>query len=769
MRRFGVFRTVTASLTLTGLLSIAGSPIRAQQQPQPAAKPLLGFTSASADREYALEAQYDALLKAENLKEWLAKLAARPHHVGSPYGKADAEFIAGLFKSWGYETAIEQYDVLFPTPTIRVLELVAPQPQKLAAKIVEPPLKEDSTSAQAAEQLPVYNAYSADGDVTAELVYVNFGVPRDYDVLAERGIDVKGKIVIARYGGSWRGIKPKVAAEHGAIGCLIYSDPRDDGYGQGDVYPQGPWRPELGAQRGSVLDMPVYPGDPLTPFIGATKDAKRLTREEAPTLMKIPVMPIAYADALPLLKALAGPVAPDAWRGALPITYHLGPGPAKVHLKLQFDWKLAPAYNVIARMRGAELPDEWIVRGNHHDAWVNGAKDPVSGMVAVLEEARAIGELAKTGWKPKRTLIFAGWDAEEPGLLGSTEWVEHHADELRKHAVAYINTDSNGRGFWDAGGSHSLEPFINQVVRDVPDPQIAGMSVQDRARARVIVRGSADDSKEARTRTDLRIDALGSGSDYTPFLQHLGIASLNIGFSGEDNGGSYHSIFDSIDHYNRFDDPGYVYGVALAKAGGRAMLRLANADLLPFQFSPLAETIDRYLKEVTKLASDLRDQTTETNRRIKDGTLKAVADPKETYVTPAPKEPVPFLNFTDLQNALDRLQQQARVYDDAQKKLIAGGTVSNDVRQATGALLVQAERALTSAKGLPRRPWFTHQIYAPGFYTGYGVKTLPGVREAIEERQWQEFAQQAAATAEAIDRLAAHLQRATAALGAGTR
>ncbi len=447
---------------------------------------------------------------------------------------------------------------------------------------------------------------------------------------------------------------------------------------------RAPGVPNSARSAAPSLDMPVFPGDPLTPNIGATKDAKRLTREESPTLMKIPVLPIAYADALPLLKAMGGAVAPDAWRGALPITYHLGPGPAKVHLKLQFDWKLAPAYNVIARMRGAELPDEWIVRGNHHDAWVNGAKDPVSGMVAVMEEARAIGELAKTGWKPKRTLIFAGWDAEEPGLLGSTEWVEHHAEELRKHAVAYINSDSNGRGFWDAGGSHSLEPFINQVARDVPDPQMTSMSVQERARARVIVRGSADDSKEARTRTDLRIDALGSGSDYTPFLQHLGVASLNIGFGGEDNGGSYHSIYDSIDHYNRFGDPGYAYGVALAKAGGRAMLRLANADVLPFQFAPLAETIDRYLKEVTKLASDLRDQTAETNRRIKDGTLKAVADPKETYVTPAPKEPVPFLNFTDLQNALDRLQQQARAYDEAQRKVIAGGTVSNEVRQATG-------------------------------------------------------------------------------------
>ncbi|HEY3120664.1 MAG TPA: PA domain-containing protein, partial [Vicinamibacteria bacterium] len=346
---------------------------------------LLGFTAARAAAERRLEARFDALLKADELREWMRRLSARPHELGSAYGRENAEFIASQFRSWGYETAIEEFSVLFPTPTTRALEMVAPT--RFQATLSESPLPEDPTSGQTAEQLPVYNAYSIDGDVTGELVYVNYGRPKDYEELDRRGIDVKGRIVIARYGESWRGIKPKVAAEHGAIGCLIYSDPRDDGYFEGDVYPKGAFRNERGAQRGSVADMPLYPGDPLTPGVGATADAKRLPVKEAPTLTKIPVMPISYGDALPLLEALAGPVAPEAWRGALPITYHLGPGPAKVHLKLAFDWKRVPARDVIAKLPGGERPDEWIIRGNHHDAWVNGASDPISGLVALMEEA----------------------------------------------------------------------------------------------------------------------------------------------------------------------------------------------------------------------------------------------------------------------------------------------------------------------------------------------------------------------------------------------
>ncbi|HEX8847069.1 MAG TPA: M28 family metallopeptidase [Pyrinomonadaceae bacterium] len=722
-------------------------------------KPLLGFTRDGSVRQRELEARFDALLKKENLREWMKRLTARPHHLGSAYGKENAEFIASLFRSWGYETEIERFDVLFPTPKTRLLEMVAPE--KFTPTLTEPVIDEDATTNQTAEQLPVYNAYSVDGDVTGQLVYVNYGVPRDYDALAERGIDVKGKIVIARYGGSWRGIKPKVAAEHGAIGCLIYSDPRDDGYFQGDVYPKGAWRNERGAQRGSVADMPLYPGDPLTPGAGATKDAKRLPVKNAPTLTKIPVMPISYADALPLLRALGGPMAPEDWRGALPIPYHLGPGPATVHLKLEFDWQIVPTYDVIAKLRGGERPDEWVIRGNHHDAWVNGAEDPISGLVAEMEEARAIGELAKTGWKPKRTIVYAAWDGEEPGLLGSTEWAEAHADLLKRNAVAYINTDSNGRGFLGVGGSHTLEKFINEVARDVRDPQTK-VSVLDRTRAVRIVRGNADDRREARERADLRISALGSGSDYTPFIQHLGIASLNIGYGGEDGGGSYHSIYDSFYHYTRFGDPNFDYGIALSQTVGRAVLRLANADVLPLSFGNFTDAVERYIREVAKLTDDMREETQQKNRQISDRALELIADPTQVYIVPKAEAPVPFLNFAPLQNALARLKESARLYDAAMAEAMAAGrTLPTGAQKSLDEALVRTERAMTRDQGLPRRPWFKHQIYAPGFYTGYGVKTLPGAREAIEQRNWKEADEQVGVIAETLDRVAAQIDRAT--------
>src|SRR5262245_12213322 len=516
----------------------------------PASAAILGFDRAGSERERALEKQFDSFLKKENLREWMQRLSAGQHDIGTPYGKQSADFIAGLFRSWGYETEIERFDVLFPTPKTRLLEVTAPE--RFRAKLEEPALKEDGTSGQKSEQLPIYNAYSINGDVTGQLVYVNYGVPEDYKELERRGVDVKGRIVIARYGGSWRGIKPKVAAEHGAIACIIYSDPRDDGYFSGDVYPKGAWRNEDGAQRGSVLDMPLYPGDPLTPGVGATANAKRLDVKDAPTLTKIPVLPISYGDALPLLRTLEGPVAPAAWRGALPITYHVGPGRATVHLKLEFNFNIVPAYDVIARLRGNERPDEWVIRGNHHDAWVNGAGDPISGLVPMLEEARAVGELAKTGWRPKRTIIYAVWDGEEQGLLGSTEWAETHAAELQNKAVLYVNSDGNSRGFLNVGGSHTLEKFMSGVARDVIDPE-KEISVFERSRAVSVLNGNPEDRREARERADLRIGALGSGSDYTPFLQHLGIASLNIGYGGEgETAGIYHSIYDSFDHYVRF-------------------------------------------------------------------------------------------------------------------------------------------------------------------------------------------------------------------------
>jgi len=721
---------------------------------------LLGFSDERARAQRALEQRFDSLLKADDLREWMRRLSARPHHLGSPYDKENADLLASLFRSWGYDTRIEEFRVLFPTPKTRVLEML--EPTRFTASLVEPVLKEDATSGQTSEQLPVYNAYSIDGDVTAPLVYVNYGVPKDYEELARHGVDVKGKIVIARYGGSWRGIKPKVAAEHGAVGCLIYSDPRDDGYFQGDVYPEGAFRNERGAQRGSVADMPLFPGDPLTPGVGATPEAKRLTLSEAPTLTKIPVMPIAYADAQPLLRALRGPVAPEAWRGALPLTYHLGPGPTKVHLKLAFNWNQVPAYDVIARLRGAERPDEWIVRGNHHDAWVNGANDPISGLVPLLAEAKAIGELHRGGWTPKRTLVFAAWDGEEPGLLGSTEWAEAHADELRQKAAVYINTDSNGRGFLGVGGSHTLERFINEVARDVVDPQTK-VSVAERWRARLVMDAKPDDRKEARDRRDLRISALGSGSDFTPFLQHLGIASLNLGYGGEDDGGEYHSIYDSFDLYTRFKDPTFEYGIALAQTVGRAELRLAEADVLPFEFTAFADTLSRYVTEVGKLVDDMREETEETNRRLRDRTYQLAADPKQVGVPPSPRPPVPYLSLAPLQNAKTRVDASAKAFEAAaQARTAAAGPLPVETQKALDAVLMAAEHSLTRAEGLPRRPWFVHQVYAPGFYTGYGVKTLPAVREALEQREWTQAEEQARTVAGVLEGFAAQIDRATA-------
>lgn len=715
---------------------------------QSPAGPIGGFLPDSATRQHALESKFDQTLNRQNFQQWMKQLSAKPHHVGSPGSKATAEFIAAQFKAWGYETQIETFYPLFPTPKTRLLEMVAPT--RFRAKIEEPAVEGDATSGIKQDNLPVYHAYSTDGDVTADLVYVNYGLPDDYRQLREMGIDVRGKIVLARYGGSWRGIKPKVAAENGAIGCLIYSDPKDDGYFQGDVYPKGAFRPADGAQRGSVMDMPVYPGDPLTPGKAATDPNRAPDPKQAPTVTKIPVMPISYGDAEPLLKALTGPVAPSEWRGALPLTYHVGPGPAKVHLKLSFDWKLAPAYNVVAKMTGKDKPDQWVLRGNHHDGWNFGAADPLSGMIAVMEEARIIGELAKSGWRPSRTLVFLAWDGEEPALLGSTEWAELHAAELQQHAVAYINSDGTGRGFLRVEGSSMFDLFSTQSARDLTDPQTK-VSVLERAIAAGKVR---------RNKAEFHVEPLGSGSDYTVFQHHLGIPSLNIGFGGEASGGVYHSNYDSYDHYVRFVDPDFQYVSATAQLGGRMMLRLANADWLPFRADTTASAVRTWSTEVVKLADDMRTETKRQNELIRSGALKLNADPRKTYIVPEPKGEVPFLNFAPLQNAVAMLDRAAAALTKVDVAKLSGSK-----RQALEDTLRVAEQKFLNADGLPRRPWFRHVLHAPGFYTGYGVKTLPGIREAIEQRQWQEAEVQIGATAKAISAYAAWVQAAANSAG----
>ena len=718
---------------------------------------LRGYSAAASSTETQWESKFRDIPQPDRLRENMRRLSARPHHVGSPYDKDNAEWIAAQLKSWGLDTRIETFEVLFPTPKERALELVSPV--KYTAKLEEPALPEDPTSNQKNEQLPTYNAYSADGDVTAPVVYVNYGTPADYEQLQRMGVSVSGAIALARYGASWRGIKPKVAAEHGAVACLIYSDPHEDGYFHGDVFPKGPMRPPFGAQRGSVMDMPVYPGDPLTPGIGATPDAKRLALSEVKTLTKIPVMPISYQDAEPLLKSLSGDLVPDTWRGSLPMAYHVGPGPAKAHLRLKFNWDRKPIYDVIAKIPGSKYPDEWVIRGNHHDGWVNGAGDPVSGASPELEEARALGELVKQGWKPDRTIIYAFWDGEEPGLLGSTEWAEAHADELKQHAVAYINSDGNGRGFFRAEGSHSLESFVNSVMKDIEDPETK-MTVWKRVRLADMARAMPDKRTELKSRPDLRIGALGSGSDYTVFIDHLGVASVNIGYGGEDQGGGqYHSIYDDFYWYTHFEDTDFVYGKALAQTGGTMVMRLADAEVLPFQFTDFADTIHTYVAEVKKLATDQRGAIKERNSQIEEGVYQALADPRKKMIPPS-KEPVPpFLNFAPLDNASDDLARAAEAYEKA------FSAVGEARATAVNAKLIQSERLLTNTTGLPKRPWFQNLIYAPGFYTGYGVKTLPGVREAIEQKRWEEADTQIVRVSKALQSEADLLDEAAKQLG----
>ena len=724
----------------------------------PGVADLQGFSARTAALQQRLEQRFDAALSAADLRAWMQQLSAAPNHVGSAHDKANAEFILQKFREWGWDASIEQFSVLYPTPREEIVELVAPG--RFIATLREPPVDGDATSAQVADELPPYNVYGADGDVTAELVYVNQGMPDDYKELDALGVSVKGRIVLARYGGGWRGLKPKLAYEHGAIGCLIYSDPRDDGYGAGDTYPRGGYRPPDGVQRGSVQDLTLYSGDPLTPGIGSTAGAKRLALQDAITILKIPVLPISYADAGPLLAALGGRVAPPAWRGGLPLAYHLGPGPARVHLKVQSDWQQKPIYDVIAKIRGSEEPDRWIVRGNHHDAWVFGAADPFSGHVALMAEAKAIGKLAKEGWRPRRTLVYASWDGEEPGLLGSTEWVEAHAAELQAKAALYINSDMNSRGTLDVQGSHSLQQFVNQAARDVQDPETAG-SVRTRAVA--VRRVAAYEAGRAfDTGGDVPLGALGSGSDFTPFLQHLGVSSLNVEFHGEAEYGVYHSAYDSFDHFRRFVDPTFQYGVALAQVVGRIVLRPAQADLLPTAQGDFADSVAAYDDEVHKLIDGMREKSRELDTLLDDGSYRFAEDPRQPRAAPARADEVPNLDFAPLDAAVARLKTSAAGFDAAYARVAMAGGPANAARLRLNAALGGLEQALTDPRGLPGREWYRHMLYAPGLHTGYGVKTLPGIREALEERRWSEANRYIGVVAHSLNAYSERLDRAIA-------
>ena len=697
-----------------------------------AQQPIRGFPADALPQRAQLEASLRATPDTARLRQYLAFMSRLPHHAGSDRSRVVAEYALARFREMGLEARIDTFQALMPYPVSRRVEMIAPTRHTL--RLREPVIPEDSNSGDR-NQLPTFNAYSPDGDVTGELVYVNYGVPADYDELTRLGVDVRGRIVIARYGQSWRGIKPKVAAEHGAIGCLIYSDPRDDGYFADDVYPNGPMRPEQGVQRGSVMDMPTYPGDPLTPGWGNRPGARMLPRDSAATIEKIPVQPISYGDALPLLRALRGKMAPlDSWKGALPIPYHVGPGPTRVHMALRFDWQVRPLYDVVVRIPGAADPDQWVIYGNHHDAWVNGAHDPLSGAIALMETARSFAELERTGWRPRRTIVLALWDGEEWGLLGSTEWAEMNADALQTSAVAYFNSDTNSKGTLGGSGSHTLESFFREVARDSRDPASGHdelTAVEDRALERA---RTTQDSNRAR-RTPWRLGALGSGSDYSSFIDHLGIASADIRHGGAQEAGIYHSIYDSYQFYTRFYDDGFKYAAAEAGVMGTAILRLADAPVLPFSFSDAAATQLRYVSEIDSLA----------RRMLRD-----------------------TLDLSAVRAAVQGLAAAGARYDSALAAATGHGTswLESHATQldAINRDVYLSERDLMSERGLPRRPWYRHTIYAPGFYTGYGVKTLPGIREAVEQKNATEAREQALDVVAAVNRMAARADRAARAL-----
>jgi N-acetylated-alpha-linked acidic dipeptidase len=726
---------------------------------------MLGFAPAAAEAERALEARFDADLSADAMRERLRLMSAEPNQVGSPHDKANAEYTLAQFKAWGWDAHIEVFSVLYPTPKAEALELVGPAPFK--ATLTEPPIPGDESSARQAGGLPAWLAYGGDGDVTAPLIYVNYGMPADYDALRRLGLDVKGKIVIARYGAGWRGLKPKLAQEHGAVGCIIYSDPADDGYGAGDAYPKGAFRPERGLQRGSVQDIPVESGDPLTPGYGAVEGAPRLPRDQAKTILKIPALPISWGDAQHFLAALDGPVAPKAWRGALPLTYHVGGAGASAHILVQSNWDQKPLYDVIAVMKGAREPDQWVVRGNHRDGWVFGAQDPLSGQIALMEEAKSLGDLSKTGWRPARTVIYASWDGEEPGLLGSTEWAETHAKDLQAHAVVYINTDGNNRGLLNAETSYSLRRLLDESAAAVTDPETS-VSVRDRAMAAIQVRALAPDAtadlkaraKIAQEGGDLPAGDMGSGSDYTPFVQHLGIASINLGYAGEgESGGVYHSAYDTFEHFTRFSDPGFVYSVTLAKTVGRLVLRAADADLAPFQFTDLATTVAAETAELKKLVTTEREHALTVNRLLDHNAFALADDPKTSSGPPEREDVAPEIDFAPMDAALARLRAAAAAYDRA-----AAGPVAPAKAVRADLILLGVEQSLTDPDGLPGRPWYRHLVYAPGLLTGYGSKTLPGIREAIEARRWAEARVYIGRTAAALDAVSAKLDAARAAI-----
>lgn len=683
---------------------------------------IAGFSAARVQAEQQLEEKLRSIPDRGRAESDLRRLTREPHMAGTDASRRVAEWLYEQYRGFGFDTEIVRYSAWLPQPREVKLELVKPQKKALASR--EEPFKGDPDTYDARASVG-FNAYSPSGEVTAPVVYVNYGMPEDYRTLASLGVSVEGKIAIARYGQGYRGVKAKLAEEHKAVALILYSDPSDDGYEAGDAYPKGPWRPMTGIQRGSVVYTELYPGNPLTPAVDGTPNARELAPADAADLPKIPTMPVNAQDASAILANVGGPHVPRGWQGGLPLTYHVGPGVAEVHMKLVMDYQQRPLYDVIAKLHGS-IDDEWVLLGNHHDAWVFGGADPGSGTSAMLETARALGELARSGWKPRRTIVICAWDGEEPGLIGSTEWVEANRAELQAKAVAYINTDVGvtGQSFF-ASATPSLKGLVRDATKDVEDPG-TGRSVyaawsESAGHDNEAMRGVARTAPRPDASSEPPVGALGAGSDYCSFLDYAGIPSIDIGFDGDY--GVYHSLYDDFYWMKHFGDPTFSYQVALAQVLGTLALRLAEADIVPLDYSA-------YAREISHAAHDLAGRATE--HKESGAIFEPVTEGSEALAASASRASQAVASLSPAPADSARIEEINRK-------------------------LAQVEQAFLAPEGLAGRPWFKHTIFAPGIYAGYTADVLPGVSESLTQSDGVTLRAEADALAEALGRAAARL------------
>ncbi len=713
----------SALLLSLAFFSSAGTPYAGNPPSVPSS--IFGFRDAAA--ESAIEARFLSVPDSKLAEQHLQILTKVPHMAGTIEDKATADYVAQNFREAGLDTEIVEYKAWFNYPSDISVDLTAP-----AGVTMHGPTREHVNNDPYQDDPRVvapFNGMSPSGDVEADVIYVNYGTPEDFEKLDKLGISVRGKIVIVRYGQNFRGVKVFVAQEHGAAGVIIYSDPADDGWKRGDKYPDGPWRPDTGVQRGSVGFMFEFPGDPTTPGIASTEslpESKRISPQNSPQMPKIPVTPLSYHDAWPILQHLDGPESPREWQGSLPFTYHVGPGPSRVKMHLKQDYQFRTLWDVIGRVKGSELPDQWVIAGNHRDAWVYGAVDPNSGTAAMLESVHGIGELLKSGWKPKRTVVFCSWDGEEEGLMGSTEWVEQHEAELR-NSPAYFNVDVGVSGpKFGSSSVPSLKQFLRDITKVVPNPtggtvyeawQKASQPETPATQSPTEAIGDSKRTPAAQGKTDVPVGDLGSGSDYTAFLQHAGVPSTDVSSSGPY--GVYHSVFDNLAWFKKFADPDFTYEQEIARVFGLEALRMADADVLPYDYEEYGKEVAAYLDAARKRGED----------KFGKGVLDFEAvDTAARHFTSAGAK------------ILDRQKNPPR-----------------DVTRLNQALM-NAERAMLVPQGLPHRPWFKHAIYAPGEYTGYAAVVIPGVNEALDKGDSERARQQLALLAAALERAAKALE-----------